>query len=85
VIVARRTGSPLLLIGGEFESAWRLRSWDRFYVPKPFSRVRLRCELITADQLADRDAAVVQIRERLLAINPDPEDSSPDRRTGTGA
>jgi len=74
VIVARRTGSPILLIGGEFMSAWRLRSWDRFYVPRPFSRVRMRCELITADQLADRDAALVQLRERLLAINPDPQD-----------
>ena len=74
VIVARRTGSPMMLIGGEFESAWRLRSWDRFYVPKPFSRVRMRCELITADQLADRDAALVQLRDRLLAINPDSKD-----------
>lgn len=71
VIVARRTGAPMLLIGGEFSSAWRLGSWDGFYLPKPFSRVRLRCELVTADQLADRDTAITMLRERLLAINPD--------------
>jgi lysophospholipid acyltransferase (LPLAT)-like uncharacterized protein len=71
VIVARRTGAPMLLIGGEFASAWRLRSWDGFYLPKPFSRVRMRCELVTADQLADRDSAMTMLRERLLAINPD--------------
>lgn len=71
VIVARRTGAPMLLIGGEFSSAWRLGSWDGFYLPKPFSRVRLRCELVTADQLADRDTAMTMLRERLLAINPD--------------
>ena len=73
VIVARRTRAPILLIGGEFESAWRLRSWDRFYIPKPFSRVRMRCELVTAEQLADRDQALVLLQTRLLAINPDRE------------
>ena len=71
VIVSRRTRAPMLLIGGEFSAAWRLRSWDRFYVPKPFSRVRMRCEIVTADQLADRDAAIGMLRERLLALNPD--------------
>ncbi|HWA87013.1 MAG TPA: DUF374 domain-containing protein [Opitutus sp.] len=71
VIVTRRTGAPVLLIGGEFESAWRLKSWDGFYVPKPFSRVRLHCELITRDQLADRDNAIARLRARLLALNPD--------------
>lgn len=73
VIVARRTRAPMLLIGGEFASAWRLRSWDRFYLPKPFSRVRMRCEVILPDQLADRDAASMRLRERLLAMNPDVE------------
>jgi lysophospholipid acyltransferase (LPLAT)-like uncharacterized protein len=73
VIVARRTRAPLLLVGAEFTSAWRLRSWDRFYLPKPFSRVRMRCELIMPDQLTDRDAAVEMLRERLLALNPDRE------------
>ena len=69
--VARRTRAPVLLIGGDFSSAWRLRSWDGFYLPRPFSRVRMRCELLTPDQLADRDAGLTLMRERLLAINPD--------------
>lgn len=71
VIVARRTRAPLLLVGGEFTAAWRLGSWDRFYIPVPFSRVRMRCELIDVDQLADRDAGIAMLRERLLTINPD--------------
>ncbi len=72
-IVTRRTRTPMLLIGGEFESAWRLRSWDRFYVPKPFSRVRMRCELLPAEAMADRDAGTALVQARLLALNPDPE------------
>lgn len=71
IIVARRTKAPLLIVGGEFSSAWRLKSWDRFYLPKPFSRVRMRGEIISAAQLADRDAALVLVRERLVALNPD--------------
>ena len=71
IIIPRRSGAPVLLIGGEFESAWRLKSWDRFYLPKPFSRVRLRCELIEHAQLADRDEASARIQARMLALNPD--------------
>jgi lysophospholipid acyltransferase (LPLAT)-like uncharacterized protein len=71
VIVPRRSGAPLLLVGGDFESAWQLRSWDRFYLPKPFSRVRLRCELMENETLVDRDAALAQLKVRLLALNPD--------------
>lgn len=71
VVVPRRTGAPLLLVGGEFTRAWRLKSWDRFYLPLPFSTVRMRCEVIENAQLSDRDAASKLIRDRLLAINPD--------------
>jgi lysophospholipid acyltransferase (LPLAT)-like uncharacterized protein len=73
VIVARRTHAPVLLVGGEFASAWRLSSWDRFYVPKPFSRVRMRCEVLLPEHLADRDEGLRLMRERLLALNPDPD------------
>jgi hypothetical protein len=71
LIVARRAHASVLLLGGEFTSAWRLGSWDRFYLPKPFSRVRIFCELIRNDELADRNDSAIQLRTRLLAINPD--------------
>jgi lysophospholipid acyltransferase (LPLAT)-like uncharacterized protein len=72
LIVSRVTRSPILLIGGEFSSAWRLKSWDRFYLPKPFSRVRMRCEVVLPEAISgDRDAAATALRARLLALNPD--------------
>lgn len=72
LIVARRTKTPLLLVGVDFESAWRLnKAWDRFYLPKPFSRVRMRCELVTAEELADREGAAARLQKRLIALNPD--------------
>jgi lysophospholipid acyltransferase (LPLAT)-like uncharacterized protein len=38
---ARMTGLPLVPLAVSVSSAWRLDSWDRFLVPKPFSRVRI--------------------------------------------
>lgn len=74
LIVTRRTRTPILLIGADFEDAWRLRrSWDWFYLPKPFSRVRMRCDYIPAEALTDRDAATARLQARLLEINPDRE------------
>lgn len=74
LIMARRARATILLIGADFESAWRLRkAWDWFYLPKPFSRVRMRCEMIRPEELADRDAAAARLQRRLLELNPDPE------------
>ena len=42
-LVARQAKSPVLLITGKFHNAWRLKSWDRFYLPKPFSVVEFQC------------------------------------------
>jgi hypothetical protein len=71
LIVARRTRTPLLLIGAEFESTWRLGSWDRFCLPKPFSKIRMRCTLVPATELTQRDAATAAVAAQLRSINPD--------------
>ena len=42
-LVARQAKAPVLLITGKFHNAWRLKSWDRFYLPKPFSVVEFQC------------------------------------------
>jgi lysophospholipid acyltransferase (LPLAT)-like uncharacterized protein len=36
--LAARTGLPIVPIGIAFRRPWRLRSWDRFALPKPWSR-----------------------------------------------
>ncbi len=72
LIVTRHTGTPMLLLGAEFTSAWRLGSWDRFYLPKPFSRARVRCVRAAPDAGADRDAAATAVAARLRELNPDP-------------
>jgi len=77
LIVTRRAQAPLLLLGFELESCWELRSWDRFRIPKPFSRVRVRGEVIPPAEQADRDAALAAVQQRLTALNADPVAAPP--------
>jgi lysophospholipid acyltransferase (LPLAT)-like uncharacterized protein len=37
--LAQSTGAPIIPVHVRFSSAWRLKTWDRFVIPKPFSRV----------------------------------------------
>ena len=39
--LAQTTGLPLLPISLYFENFWRLKTWDRFVIPKPFSKMTL--------------------------------------------
>lgn len=40
VYLASRLGLPIVLMGFGYHRPWRLRSWDRFAIPRPFSRAR---------------------------------------------
>lgn len=42
LVAAQLTGLPILPLAVGADRAWYLRSWDRFMIPKPFSRVRIR-------------------------------------------
>ena len=42
VLLSQLTGRPVLPVSFEYNRAWRLRTWDRFIIPKPFSTVTFR-------------------------------------------
>jgi lysophospholipid acyltransferase (LPLAT)-like uncharacterized protein len=41
LVASQRVGAPIIGIGVSASRAWRLRSWDRFMIPKPFARVNV--------------------------------------------
>jgi len=41
IMLAESSGAPIIPIHVEFTSALRLKTWDRFVIPRPFSRVVL--------------------------------------------
>jgi lysophospholipid acyltransferase (LPLAT)-like uncharacterized protein len=40
IFVAQQSGAAVVPMHMEYSSSWRLKSWDRFFVPRPFSKVR---------------------------------------------
>lgn len=39
LIVAQRSGVPIVCVALHASRGWRLNSWDRFLIPKPFARI----------------------------------------------
>jgi lysophospholipid acyltransferase (LPLAT)-like uncharacterized protein len=67
--IAHRSGVPIVPIGVWAPTAWHLKSWDRFVIPRPFSRVQIVYgDPITIDQANLRDAVAEAPRVRDLII-----------------
>lgn len=41
LIVAQRSGAPIVPVAVGGARVWQMRSWDRFMIPKPFARLRV--------------------------------------------
>lgn len=71
LVVARRAGIRVVLVGLDFASSWRLSSWDGFHIPKPFSTVHARFLVVDPSELDDREEAARELGNRLSKLNPD--------------
>jgi lysophospholipid acyltransferase (LPLAT)-like uncharacterized protein len=73
VYLAARTGLPLVLMGIGYDRPWRLATWDRFALPRPWSRavlVTLPPLQVPAD--ADKtqlEACRLQVEQALNEVN----------------
>ena len=66
--LAESAGAPIVPIHARYSSAWRLKTWDRLVIPKPFSRVRVIFdEMLVVPPKLD-EAAFETYRERVRAI-----------------
>lgn len=71
LVVTRRLGAPMVLMGAAFTRAWRLKSWDRFYIPVPFSRIKMHSAILPAKTPEGAKLHAEAVRAALLAVNPD--------------
>jgi len=71
--IALKTGAPLVLLSLNFRRAWRLKSWDRFYLPLPFSLIEVRIEVIHQPAVLGEDphTAAALLRQRMDAMTED--------------
>jgi len=42
--LAQASGSPIVIVSVNYSRCWRFKSWDRFCLPKPFSKVIVHLE-----------------------------------------
>lgn len=74
VMVALKAAVPVVYGSARFDRAWRLESWDGFYIPKPFARIRLEVERIDDVSVVadgDRDDTARHMSQRLQALTSD--------------
>lgn len=70
LIIARRAKTPLLLIGFQFSRVKELRSWDRFILPWPFSKMTVRCQQVMPSDLPkDRAGALDHLTAIMHDLN----------------
>lgn len=72
VMLAQLSGAPIVPFAGAAQRCWRLRSWDRTIVPKPFTRVTVAVgepihvpQKVTSAELTDHTR---HLAERLNAL-----------------
>ena len=41
IFLAQKSGAAVLPVNMEYSSCWRLNSWDRFVLPRPFAKIRV--------------------------------------------
>ena len=41
ILLAQKSGAAVVPVNMEYSSCWRVKSWDRFIVPRPFAKVRV--------------------------------------------
>jgi lysophospholipid acyltransferase (LPLAT)-like uncharacterized protein len=66
VVISQRTGSAMIPTAASADRAWRLRSWDRFEIPKPFARVTVAYSdpiRVQAETVRDATAQNESVRE----------------------
>lgn len=73
VAVALKTEAPFVMLSFTFGKAWRLKSWDQFFVPYPFSRIEVGLEVIEkpAELGEDAKAVAAKLQERMHSLTVD--------------
>ena len=69
ISLSKLTGIPILPVTVVYSSFWELSSWDRFRIPKPFSRVLIKYgdPLFISRSMDNRKAALL-LKDKLFSL-----------------
>ncbi len=63
--IAKRARNKLVIITARPEKYWRLNSWDRFMIPKPFSKILFKVQVVDLEEL-DQEHVDDTVEEMML-------------------
>ncbi|MEM7144031.1 MAG: lysophospholipid acyltransferase family protein [Verrucomicrobiota bacterium] len=84
--LAQKTGAPIFPVVVGYHSVWELKTWDRFKIPRPFSRVDVVLEELQLIEDRPGDDFLESERERierLLLTESDAADEAAEKETET--
>jgi lysophospholipid acyltransferase (LPLAT)-like uncharacterized protein len=72
VFLAQKSGASIVPIHMEYSSCWRLKSWDRFVVPRPFAKLRAifgaPIEVARLDDPAQFEAERLRLQNAMMSL-----------------
>ena len=72
VFLAQKTGAAVLPMNMEYSSCWRIKNWDRFIIPRPFSQVRVifgePIEVAATRTPEEFEAERLRLQERMMSL-----------------
>ena len=72
IFLAQKSGAAVLPVNMEYSSCWRLKSWDRFVLPRPFAKIRViighphRVRL--TNTIDDFEAERLRLQDAMMAL-----------------
>jgi lysophospholipid acyltransferase (LPLAT)-like uncharacterized protein len=72
IFLAQKSGAPIVPIHMEYSSSWRLKSWDRFVVPRPFATLRAifgaPIQIAPMDDPAQSEAERLRLQNTMMSL-----------------
>jgi len=65
VALAQKENLPIMIIGYRADRYWQLKSWDRFVIPKPFTKIDFYIQSLSIEGLEIAEASTL-LREKML-------------------
>jgi len=72
IYLAQKSGAAVLPVNMEYSSCWRLKSWDRFILPRPFAKI---CVIIgqshrvrSTNTVDDFEAERLRLQDAMMAL-----------------
>ena len=66
VLIAQKTNTKILFLNVKVDNYWQFKSWDKFVIPKPFSKIDFYIsEAYSLDSMENEDAKSF-VQEKLL-------------------